>query len=174
MASYHAPQEWKDWAEWLAAGLDGRSQWRLPVLMMGLVFGNGRRVVASWIRSAGLSSDYQDYYYFLQSVGRCWEELGRRVLILVLRHVLKDQPRVVAAIDDSPTKRYGPKVQGAGIHHDPTPGPSGHPLSRSGRFVARSGDQRSCSHSADAWALPVDRDPSLARAEGSWQRLKSG
>jgi len=27
-------------------------------------------------------------------------------------------------IDDSPTKRYGPKVQGADIHHNPTPGPA--------------------------------------------------
>jgi hypothetical protein len=35
---------------------------------------------------------------------------------------------VLLAIDDSPTKRYGPKVQGAGIHHDPTPGPAGHPF----------------------------------------------
>jgi hypothetical protein len=128
MASYHAPHEWKEWSEWLAAGLDGRSRWRMPVLMMGLVFGNGRRVVASWIRAAGLSGDYQDYYYFLQSVGRCWEELGRRVLILVLKEVLKDQSRLVAGIDDTPTKRYGPKVQGAGIHHDPTPCPIDHPF----------------------------------------------
>jgi hypothetical protein len=128
MASYHAPHEWKEWSEWLAAGLDGRSRWRMPVLMIGVLFGQGRRVVASWIRAAGLSLDYQDYYYFLQSVGRCWEELGRRVLILVLKQVLKDQPRLVAAIDDTPTKRYGPQVQGAGIHHDPTPGPSGHPF----------------------------------------------
>ena len=29
------------------------------------------------------------------------------------------------ALDDSPTKRYGPKVQLAGMHHNPTPGPSG-------------------------------------------------
>ena len=29
------------------------------------------------------------------------------------------------ALDDTPTKRYGPKVQGAGIHHNPTPGPAG-------------------------------------------------
>lgn len=29
------------------------------------------------------------------------------------------------ALDDTPTKRYGPKVEGAGIHHNPTPGPSG-------------------------------------------------
>jgi hypothetical protein len=125
MASYHAPREWKDWSDWLAAGLHGRSRWRLALLMLGLVFGSGRRVVATWLRSAGLSLDYQDYYYFLQSVGRRWPELGRRVLVLVLHQVLEHVPRVLIAIDDSPTKRYGPKVQGAGIHHDPTPGPAG-------------------------------------------------
>jgi DDE superfamily endonuclease len=125
MASYHAPREWKDWSEWLAAGLHGRSRWRLALLMLGLVFGSGRRVVAAWIRAAGLSDDYRDYYYFLQTVGRAWPELGRRVLVLVLHQVLEHVPRVLLAIDDSPTKRYGPKVQGAGIHHDPTPGPAG-------------------------------------------------
>lgn len=128
MASYHAPQEWKDWSDWLAAGLDGRSRWRLGVLLMGLVFGHGRRVVAAWIRAAGLSDDYRDYYYFLQSVGHRWQPLGRRLFLLVVDQVLKNQSRVVVAIDDSPTKRYGPKVQGAGIHHDPTPGPAGHPF----------------------------------------------
>ena len=29
------------------------------------------------------------------------------------------------AIDDTPTARYGPCVQGAGIHHNPSPGPAG-------------------------------------------------
>jgi hypothetical protein len=29
------------------------------------------------------------------------------------------------AIDDTPSKRYGPKVEGAGVHHNPTPGPAG-------------------------------------------------
>jgi DDE superfamily endonuclease len=128
MAYYRTPQEWEDWSEWLSAGLHGRSRWRLAPLVMGVLFAGGRRVVASWIRTAGLSDDYQDYYYFLQSVGRCWEELGRRVLVLVLRHALQDQKRVLVAIDDSPTKRYGPKVEGAGLHHDPTPGPAGHPF----------------------------------------------
>ena len=32
---------------------------------------------------------------------------------------------LVFAIDDSPTKRYGPHVEGAGKHHNPTPGPAG-------------------------------------------------
>jgi hypothetical protein len=128
MASYHAPCNWKDWSDWLAAGLHGRARWRLAPLMLGLVFGQGRRVVAAWIRTAGLSDDYRNYYYFLQSVGRRWRELGRRLLVLVLDQILKDTPRVLLAIDDSPTKRYGPHVQGAGIHHDPTPGPAGHPF----------------------------------------------
>lgn len=128
MAYYRAPQQWEDWFEWLSAGLHGRSRWRLAPLLMGVLFAGGRRVVASWIRTAGVSDDYQDYYYFLQSVGKRWQELGRRVLVLVLRQTLKDQQRVLVGIDDSPTKRYGPKVEGAGTHHDPTPGPTGHPF----------------------------------------------
>lgn len=125
MASYHAPRDWEERIDWLAAALHGRSRWRWPVLLLGALFAQGRRVVASWIRAAGVSDDYQDYYAFLQSVGRQWSRLGGRLLVLVLLRVLKDQQRVLLAIDDSPTKRYGPQVQGAGIHHDPTPGPTG-------------------------------------------------
>src|SRR3970040_1193270 len=77
---------------------------------------------------AGMCDDYQAFYFFLRSVGQRWQELGRRVLVLVLRRAFKDQQRVLVAIDDSPTKRYGPKVQGAGIHHDPPPGPTGRPF----------------------------------------------
>lgn len=128
MACYHAPREWEEWIDWLAAGLHGRSRWRLPLLMMGLLLAGGRRVVASWIRTAGLADDYQDYYFFLQSVGQRWRELGRRVLLLVLKRAIGKQQRVLLAIDDTPTKRYGPKVEGAGVHHDPTPGPTGHPF----------------------------------------------
>ena len=35
---------------------------------------------------------------------------------------------MVFGIDDSPTKRYGPHVEGAGKHHNPTPGPAGSPF----------------------------------------------
>ena len=34
-------------------------------------------------------------------------------------------PRLTVAIDDTPTPRYGPQVEGAGVHHNPTPGPAG-------------------------------------------------
>ena len=33
--------------------------------------------------------------------------------------------RLTIALDDTPTPRYGPNVQGAGVHHNPTPGPAG-------------------------------------------------
>jgi hypothetical protein len=36
--------------------------------------------------------------------------------------------RFVFALDDTPTPRYGPEVEGAGLHHNPTPGPSGQPF----------------------------------------------
>jgi Transposase DDE domain len=32
------------------------------------------------------------------------------------------------ALDDTPTARYGPCVEGAGTHHNPSPGPAGAPL----------------------------------------------
>ena len=128
MASYHAPAAWKEWSEYLAAGLHGRCRWRLPLLMLGVLFAGGRRTVTSWLRAAGIGLGFQGYYYFLASVGFAWRELGWRVLKLVIRHALRDRSRVLLAVDDSPTKRYGPKVEGAGIHHDPTPGPTSHPF----------------------------------------------
>jgi hypothetical protein len=36
--------------------------------------------------------------------------------------------RIKLAIDDTPTQRYGPQVEGAGVHHKPTPGPANQPF----------------------------------------------
>jgi hypothetical protein len=128
MASYQAPAEWKDWSNWLAAGLHGQSRWRLTPLMLGVLFACGRRTVTSWLRAAGVSDDFRSFYYFLQSVGLRWFDLGSRVLTLVNEQALDELSRVLLVIDDSPTKRYGPHVEGAGTHHDPTPGATSHPF----------------------------------------------
>ena len=125
MAVYQAPEEWTEWADLLAAAVDGRSRWRLPLVMLGMLFASGRRTVTTWLRAGGLQDDYRGYYDFLQTVGRRWLVLGDRVLELVLSRILKGESRVLLVIDDTPTKRYGPQVEGAGIHHDPTPGPTG-------------------------------------------------
>src|SRR6266446_4306619 len=120
---WESPEDWCEWTEWLAAGLHARNRWRLPVLFGGMLFARGRRTVTTWLRAAGISTDYADYYYFLASLGRKSEWVASRLLILLLR-ILPLPQRLLAVIDDSPTKRYGPKVEGAAIHHNPTPGPA--------------------------------------------------
>ena len=120
---WESPETISDWFEWLAAGLHARNRWRLAVLLLGILFAQGRRTVTTWLRAAGVSDDFQDYYYFLAAVGRKTDSVASQLLALVLR-ILPLPDRLLAAIDDSPTKRYGPKVEGADIHHNPTPGPA--------------------------------------------------
>ena len=117
------PSEWNEWTEWLATGLHGRNRWRLSILMSGALFAVGLRTVSSWLRAAGITVDYEAYYYFLSSVGRNAHRVASQLLLLVLRQGPLPE-RVLLVIDDTPTKRYGPHVEGADIHHNPTPGPA--------------------------------------------------
>lgn len=123
MVRYQPPKDWQQWVEWLAAGLHGRSRWRLSLILLGMVFARGRRTVTTWLRAAGISDDFGDYYYFLQPLGRKSKALAERLFMLLLMR-LETGNRLLLVVDDSPTKRYGPHVQGAGIHHNPTPGPA--------------------------------------------------
>ncbi len=121
--NWQCPGEWSEWSQWLAAGLHARNRWRLPVLLVGILFAHGRRTVTTWLRAAGVSDDYQDYYYFLSALGRKTKSVARALFLLVLR-TLPLADRILAVIDDTPTKRYGPHVEGADIHRNPTPGPA--------------------------------------------------
>jgi len=123
MVQYQPPTEWQQWVDWLAAGLHGRSRWRLSLIIMGIIFARGRRTVTTWLRAVGITHQFANYYYFLQPLGRKAKELAERLLTLFLIR-LSSGERVVFGVDDSPTKRYGACVQGAGIHRNPTPGPA--------------------------------------------------
>ena len=120
---WQCPEDWDQWSQWLAAGLHARNRWRLPVLLVGILFAHGRRTVTTWLRAAGVSPDFQDYYYFLAALGGKTKSVASQLLLLVLR-TLPLPDRLLAVIDDTPTKRYGPKVEGADIHRNPTPGPA--------------------------------------------------
>jgi len=123
---WESPDQWDEWSQWLAAGLHARNRWRLPVLFLGMLFAGGRRTVTTWLRAAGISDDFQDYYYFLAALGRKINPVATRLVILVLK-TLPLPKRLLLVLDDSPTKRYGPKVEGADVHHNPTPGPADQP-----------------------------------------------
>ena len=123
MAAARCPQEWSEWSEWLAAGLHGRNRWRLSVILGGMLFARGRRTVTTWLRAAGVGLGFASYYYFIAAVGRKGKSVATQLLALLLQRLpLPD--RVLLALDDSPTKRYGPHVEGADVHHNPTPGPA--------------------------------------------------
>jgi hypothetical protein len=117
----------KDWIDRMARPLDARVAWRLSPLLTGLLFATGRRTVSSWLRAGGLSDDYRDYYYFLSSLGCKVKPIATALLHIAVKVVAPDG-RFLFAIDDTPSKRYGPKVEGAGTHHNPTPGPAGAPF----------------------------------------------
>jgi len=68
MATWKCPQEWSGWVDWLALGLHGRCRWRLPVLLLGILFAQGRRSVASWLRAAGIQADFSGCYYFVAAI----------------------------------------------------------------------------------------------------------
>jgi DDE superfamily endonuclease len=109
----------------LAAVLDPRSAWRLADLFIGAVLARGRRTVTSWIRAAGLSDDFRPCYTTVAAAGKKADRVAARLAREVVRPLVADSPRLVFALDDTPTPRSGPHVQGAGIHHNPTPGPTG-------------------------------------------------
>jgi hypothetical protein len=123
MASWILPTEVASWITQMTCLLHATNACRLQPLLVGMLFARGRLTVSSWLRAGELSDDYQSYYYFLGSLGRKVKSLALVVLRLVL-HVVNPGERILFAIDDTPTKRYGPHVEGAGIHHNPTPGPA--------------------------------------------------
>src|SRR5206468_2571366 len=104
----------------LAHWLDRRSAARLPLLLGGILFAHGRRTVTSWFRPAGIADDYRPAYTTVCAVGRNATSVALTTLHTV-RPLLAGR-RLTVALDDTPTPRYGPEVEGAGIHHNPSKG----------------------------------------------------
>jgi DDE superfamily endonuclease len=115
------------WLSDITAALDRRSAPRLLLLLVGALFAKGRRTVTSWFRAAGINSDFRRAYSALWAAGRRVDALSCRLLCTALKPLMRQAAEgpLRFAIDDTPTARYGPCVQGAGIHHNPTPGPAG-------------------------------------------------
>jgi hypothetical protein len=102
------------------AWLDRRTVLRLPLLLLA----SGRHTATSWFRAAGITDEFRPAYHTIYAVGRRANQLAITAW-LTARPCLTTSRRLLLAIDDTPTPRYGPCVEGAGIHHNPTPGPAG-------------------------------------------------
>jgi hypothetical protein len=105
--------------------LHQRSAWRMAVITAAIVFAKGRRTVTSWLRSAGITRRYKAFYYFIGSVGRKTQVVATVLFEFMVQLIYRNEHRILMGIDDTPTKRYGPQVEGAGIHRNPTVGPDG-------------------------------------------------
>ena len=115
------------WFPLLASAVDRRSAPRLALLFLGAVLARGRRTVTSWIRAAGLSTQFRSCYTAVAAVGKKADKVATQLLVAVIKPLVNQSERLTLALDDTPTPRYGPHVQGAGIHHNPTLGPAGSP-----------------------------------------------
>src|SRR5271169_209107 len=123
MATWNLPAEVVSWIGQLASVLHRRVAGRLLPLLVGALFAQGRQTVASWLRGGELGDDFRLYYYFLGSLGRNVKAVGGVLFRIAVRKIVPGD-RLLLALDDTPTKRAGPWVEGAGIHHNPTPGPA--------------------------------------------------
>jgi hypothetical protein len=127
MTSSHQDAPSCQWFSHLSATVDRRSSLRLALLFLGALLARGRRTVTSWIRAVNLSEHYRLCYTTVSAAGKHAENIAARLLNLVVKPLIAGQPRITLALDDTPTQRYGPYVQGAGVHHNPTPGPANSP-----------------------------------------------
>src|SRR5881409_1169178 len=109
MARLTWPTEVALWITHWTALLHETNGWRLSLLLAGMLFARGRRTVTSWLRAGELGDDFRAYYYFLGSLGRKVKALAGVLLRLAI-DVINPGDRLLFAIDDTPTKRYGPCV----------------------------------------------------------------
>src|SRR5438477_9682486 len=128
MPSSHSTPLPCHWFSVLASVLDPRSGPRLVWLLVGAVLARGRRTVTSWIRAAGLSGEYRPCYTTVSAAGKRADSIAARLTHAVVKPLVADAARLTFALDDTPTERYGRYVQGAGVHHNPCPGPAGGPF----------------------------------------------
>jgi hypothetical protein len=109
----------------LAAVMDRRIAFRLAIIVAGMLLADGRRTASAWFVAGGVQDDWDRFYDCLIHVGWSSAKLAAAVLGLVVQKFAPDLcERILLGLDDSPTARYGRHVEGAGVHHNPTPGPA--------------------------------------------------
>ena len=109
----------------LQSVMDPRMAFRLAIIVSGMLLADDRRTASAWFVAGGVQDDWDRFYDCLKRVGCISGRLATVVLGLVVQKLApRLGDRIVLGMDDSPTTRYGRHVEGAGVHHNPTPGPA--------------------------------------------------
>jgi hypothetical protein len=88
-----------------------------------------RRTCTSWFRAGGIDREFRRAYRAIGATGRNSAAMGMSILYDIANSpAAAKQERIKLTLDDTPSQRYGPYVEGAGLHHNPTPGPSNQPF----------------------------------------------
>ena len=96
----------------LQAILDRRIAFRLAIIVAGMFLADDRRTASAWFVAAGVRDDWDRFYDCLIGVGRTSGKLATAVLGLIVQKLAATcGDRILLAIDDTPTARYGPHVE---------------------------------------------------------------
>jgi hypothetical protein len=130
MSSWMIPAVLTTWISQLQNMVDARLRDIFGSVFCGMLFTRERRrTCTTWFRAVGIGSGYQRGYRAICSAGREAASMAQTVLFNIANSPAnRESDRIKLAIDDTPTQRYGPKVEGAGVHHNPTPGPANQPF----------------------------------------------
>jgi hypothetical protein len=130
MSSWSLPEVLSTWIQRLANCLDRRLRDLLPLVFGGLLLTRERRrTCTSWFRAGGISDAFQRGYRVVGATGRTARAMAQSVLFDIRNSpAAAGSTRIKLTLDDTPTQRYGPEVEGAGLHHNPTPGPANQPF----------------------------------------------
>jgi hypothetical protein len=130
MSSWSLPELLSTWIQRLANCLDRRLRDILPLVFGGLLLTRERRrTCTSWFRAGGITNEFQRGYRAVGATGRNARAMAQSILFDIARSpAATGLKRIKLTLDDTPTQRYGPEVEGAGLHHNPTPGPTNQPF----------------------------------------------
>jgi hypothetical protein len=129
MSSWKMPAALSTRISGLANLIDRRLRDVFALVFCGLLTTRERRrTCTSWFRAGGITDEFQRGYRAIGCTGRNTKAMGLTILYDIADSAAAGSERIKLTLDDTPSQRYGPRVEGAGLHHNPTPGPSHQPF----------------------------------------------
>jgi hypothetical protein len=137
MSSWKIPSFLSTWIDGLGKLVEHRLRPLWSQVYTGLLLSTERRrTCTSWFRAGGVTEEFQSGYRVVHATGRAAETMAMSVLLDIAESpACVGQDRIRLSLDDTPSQRYGPRVEGAGLHHNPTPGPTNQPFIYGHSFV---------------------------------------